>query len=232
VASVAVSFAPLDVDARSLEAALTVIDRWERAQAERFRFERDRRRFIVRRAQLRRLLASHVGADAAALRFETNPFGKPRLAGGPHFSLSHSGERMMVAIADVEVGCDIEWIDPALAWRPLAETLFAAAERVALAALPEPEARAAFFRCWARKEAFVKALGLGLSYPLDAFAVSVSPEAALLAGGEGWAMARVEGDADHAAAVAARDDGRRLVIRISETISPIASRASTVASPA
>jgi 4'-phosphopantetheinyl transferase len=139
---------------------------------------------------------------------------------------------MMLAIAEVEVGADIERIDPSLAWRPLADGLFAARERAAFAALPEAEARAAFFHCWARKEAFVKALGLGLSYPLDAFAVSVSAEAAVRTGGEGWAIAAVEAAAGYAAAVVARDEGRPLVIRTSDSTSCSASRATAMASAA
>jgi 4'-phosphopantetheinyl transferase len=232
VATVTVTFATLDADAGALRACWAVLDASERARAAKFAFERDRRRFVVRRARLRRLLAAHTGIDAADLHFEENCFGKPRLAEGPHFSLSYSGERMIVAIAEVELGCDIERIDPALAWRPLADTLFERQERASLADLSGPAARSAFFHCWARKEAFVKALGLGLSYPLEAFAVSVSPEATLLAGGEGWAMGRVEGGPGYAAAVVARDDGLPLVIRTSESRSTIASRANSIASPA
>jgi 4'-phosphopantetheinyl transferase len=232
VAEVAVTFAPLDLEADALDQCRDLLDEPERARAARFRFARDRRRFVVRRATLRRLLAEHCGGRAEALRFEENGFGKPRLSGGPHFSASHSGERMMAAIADVEVGADIERIDAGLAWSPLAESLFAASERAALTGLPDAEACTAFFRCWARKEAFVKALGLGLSYPLDAFAVSVSAEAALRMGGEGWAIAAADGAVGYAAAVVARDDGRPLVIRTSDSTSCSASRATVTASAA
>jgi 4'-phosphopantetheinyl transferase len=232
VASVAVSFAALEADADELRACWAVLDEADRARADRFRFARDRRRFVVRRAKLRRLLAAHVGVGAADLRFEQNRFGKPRLSGGPHFTLSYSGERMMMAVSDVEVGCDVERIDPALDWSPLAASLFAGSERACLAALTETAARTAFFHCWARKEAFVKALGLGLSHPLEAFAVSVSIDAALLAGGNGWAIAAAEAGAGYAAAVVAADDGRPLVIRSSDSTSSIASRANSIASPA
>lgn len=232
MAEVAVTFAPLDVDANALQSCWDLLDMSERARAARFRFARDRRRFVVRRAALRRLLAAHGGARAEALRFEENGFGKPRLSGGPYFSASHSGERMMVAVANVEVGADVERIDPDLAWRPLADGLFETSERDALAALPEAAARTAFFHCWARKEAFVKALGLGLSYPLDAFAISVSDQAALQAGGEDWEIAALDGVAGYAAAVVARDDGRPLVIRISDNTSCSASRATAIASAA
>lgn len=232
MASVAVTFAALDAEPDALRACWGILDRAERIRAGKFRFERDRRRFILRRGRLRRLLAAHTGTAAAELRFQQNGFGKPRLAAGPHFSLSHSAERMMVAISDVEVGCDIERIDPALMWGPLAESLFAPGERASLEKLSAAAARTAFFHCWARKEAFVKALGLGLSHPLEAFVVSVRADARLIAGGEGWAMAAVEAGAGYAAAVATRDDGLPLVIRTSESTSAIASRANATVSPA
>jgi 4'-phosphopantetheinyl transferase len=191
-------FASLEADAAAVEEARTLLDTGERARADSYRFDRDRRRFVVRRATLRRLLAKRTGTAPEALAFEENAFGKPRLRSGPCFSTSHSGERMMVAIADVEIGCDLERIDPAVDWRPLAESFFAPGEQRALAD------REAFFRCWSRKEAFVKALGQGLSYPLDAFEVSVGPEPALIAGGHGWAIAAPDAGPGYAAALVAR----------------------------
>ncbi|HET8613718.1 MAG TPA: 4'-phosphopantetheinyl transferase superfamily protein [Sphingomonas sp.] len=109
-------------------------------------------------------------------------------------------------MSDVEVGCDIERHRPLDDWRAIADRLFAPGERARLAALDEIEGRITFFRSWARKEAFVKALGQGLSYPLDAFEVTVGPEARLLGGGEGWMIAAVEAGTDVAAAVVAQGD--------------------------
>jgi 4'-phosphopantetheinyl transferase len=209
VARVAVHVETLAVDAAAL-AHLLGDD--ERARADRFRFPRDRRRFVVRRARLRQLLGAWVGRAPDALTFTENSHGKPILAGGPPFSLSHSADMMMLAIGDAEVGCDIEWIDPALDWRSLAETFFTTAERAALVVLPPAAARRAFFACWARKEAFVKALGLGLSYPLDAFDVSVGDSADLLSGSEGWKIAPAADLPGFATALVAYDDGRPLVI--------------------
>jgi 4'-phosphopantetheinyl transferase len=198
VARVEAVFASLDADGPALEEARGLLDARERERAASFRFEEDRRRFVVRRATLRRLLGVRTGQAPETLAFEENAFGKPRLRSGPCFSASHSGDRMMVAIADVEVGCDIERIDPALDWQPLAESFFAPSERRQLTE------RDAFFRCWARKEAFVKALGRGLSYPLDAFEVSVGAEPALVSGGHGWAMAAPDPGPGYAAALVAR----------------------------
>jgi len=212
VARVAVCFEPLDVDEAMLAALAAVIGADERAHADRFRFARDRRRFIARRARLRQLLGAWVGRAPDALRFGENSHGKPILADGPCFSLSHSADMMMLAIGDVAVGCDVERIDPALDWPPLAETFFTATERAALAALPPEAARRAFFACWARKEAFVKALGLGLSWPLDAFDVSVGATPALLSGGAGWAIAAAPDVPGFATAIVAHDDGTPLII--------------------
>ncbi|MDB5673907.1 MAG: hypothetical protein JWM65_889 [Sphingomonas bacterium] len=184
----------------------------ERARADRFRFPRDRRRFVVRRARLRQLLGSWVDRAPETLVFSENSHGKPILAGGPPFGLSHSADMMMLAIGDADVGCDLEWIDPALDWPPLAETFFTPTERAALTALPPEAARHAFFACWARKEAFVKALGLGLSYPLDAFDVSVGGAAELLPGGEGWAIGAAPAIPGFATAIVARDDRKPLAI--------------------
>ena len=104
----------------------------------------------------------------------------------------------------VPLGCDIEAIDPAIDWPPLARAFFSTAENDALAALDGSEARAAFFACWSRKEAFVKALGLGLSYPLDAFTVSVGAAPVILSGGDGWNARRVDPPAGHQAALVVR----------------------------
>ena len=209
MARVAVHFETLAVD----DATLThLLGADERARADRFRFPRDRRRFVVRRARLRQVLAAWVGRAPEALTFTENSHGKPILVDGPPFSLSHSADMMMLAIGDAEVGCDLEWIDPALDWPPLAETFFTPAERAALAALPPEAARRAFFACWARKEAFVKALGLGLSYPLDAFHVSVGGSAELLAGGDGWAMGVGPAMPGYATALVTCDDGAPLML--------------------
>lgn len=197
----AVRFDRLDVAPQEEARLAALLDAHERERAARFRFARDRRRFVVRRGRTREWLAEATGGDASGLRFDASAHGKPFLPGGPHFSLSHSGEAMMLAIGDVELGCDVEAIDPALDWPPLARTFFSAAENEALAALGGEAARLAFFACWSRKEAFVKALGRGLSYPLDAFTVAVGDRQAILSGGDGWAAADVQAPPDYRAAL-------------------------------
>lgn len=215
MARVALWHGRLDVAPAEVERLRALLSMPEQARAERFRFARDRRRFIVRRARLRACLATPTGIDPARLTFALGANGKPRLVEpGPQFSLSHSGEHWLVALAAVDVGADIEAINPAIDCDDTARGLFGPAEIAALGALPDSERRRAFFDVWARKEAFVKAIGQGLSYPLDAFRVSTGTFADLLDGGDGWAMRRIDIAPDVAGAVVARDDGLPLVVAI------------------
>ncbi len=136
--------------------------------------------------------------------------GKPFVPGwNQHFSTSHSGDVMLIACAPVRIGCDIEAICPDFAWRPVAERFFAAEERQALAAMAEEPGRIAFFHCWARKEAFVKALGTGLSYPLERFAVACQSHPGFVRGGRGWNLSTTEVPG-HALAVATQTLHHRL----------------------
>lgn len=212
MARVAVRFETLDVDDATLAALALIIGADERTRAACYRFARDRRRFIARRARLRLALGAHLGVAPQALVFAENAYGKPIVHGGPCFSLSHSGDRMMLAIGDEDVGCDLERIDEELDWAPIAASLFTPDECAALAAVPAPAGRRGFFACWTRKEAFVKALGLGLSYPLAAFDVSVGQRASLRAGGDGWAIVAPPCPPGFTAAIVARDDGAPLII--------------------
>ena len=155
-----------------------------RARAARFRFERDRVRFIAARGALRSILARYMGCAPAALAFSYSAYGKPALAEmncaqpALSFNLSHSGDWAMCAVAqDRRVGIDIELLRPELATQSIAEHFFSAAEVTALRSLSPAEQIPAFFRCWTRKEAFVKARGEGLSLPLDRFDVSLLPGA-------------------------------------------------------
>jgi 4'-phosphopantetheinyl transferase len=149
-----------------------MLDDEERARAQRFVHRRDSQRFIAGRAGLRSVIGRYAGIAPASLSLELDEYGKPSMQGGPHFNLSHSGSDAMLAVsACFPVGIDIETI------RPLKEDIaahyFSERERRALAALPADRQLQAFYKVWTRKEAFVKAIGLGLSFPLDAFDVTV-----------------------------------------------------------
>lgn len=151
----------------------------ERERAERLRFAVHRRRFVRARAALRSILARYAGADPAALAFRYGEHGKPALAGqGPGFNLSHSEDVALCAVAAVRIlGVDVEWAARPVEHLTLAERFFAPGEVAALRAVPSEDVPAAFFACWTRKEAYVKATGLGLSLPLHGFEVSLAPVA-------------------------------------------------------
>ncbi|HZB57101.1 MAG TPA: 4'-phosphopantetheinyl transferase superfamily protein [Reyranella sp.] len=148
----------------------------ERARQRSFVSPELRRRFGAARAGLRTLLGRHLDLDPRRLAFSTNDFGKPRLAGDGqiHFNLSHCEERAVLAISDTaEVGIDLERERP-IEHVDLAKRYFHPNEVTAITASPdEAEQRRAFFLVWTLKEAVVKALGTGLSTPLDSFEVAI-----------------------------------------------------------
>jgi len=164
-----------------LSGGFALLDAEEQARAQRFRFPEHRRRFIVAHAAVRCILARHLDIGPAAIGFSRNAHGKPFLTGAdvPVFSMSHSHEMALCAVAvDGELGVDIEHCR-SLQHDDLARRFFAADEVAALAALPADRRADGFFACWSRKEAYIKAKGLGLSLPLDAFAVSIDANTAL-----------------------------------------------------
>lgn len=149
----------------------------EQEKAKRFYHLRDVKRYIIGRGWIRQVLATYLGENPALLSFTENAFGKPRLKDGGdlHFNLTHShGYAVLVTARGFEVGADIELLRRCP--EGVAESFFSKAECGALAQLPEAERDEGFFACWTRKEAFVKALGEGLSFPLSDFSVSLDPE--------------------------------------------------------
>ena len=208
--TVDVYWAALDEDGADLARLAGTLADDERCRARRFRLERDRRRYIVRRAILRELLSRYLGIAPARVRLRTGPFGKPCVAEGDlRFSLSHSRGLALYAVArGLEVGCDLEFRDPRLACGRVAERFFSPPELHVLRSLPAERWAEGFFNGWTRKEAYVKARGLGLSLPLDSFAVTLAPgePAALLHGCDGWSVRALEPAPLYHAAVVARGD--------------------------
>ncbi len=145
----------------------------EQTRAERFHSDRDREHFIVARGVLRAILGCYLNQAPECLSFCYGTHGKPALAGGAdvatiRFSVSHSHGAVVYAIArGREVGIDIERIRPDLAVAEIAERFFSRPEAARLRDLPIEAQGEAFFRSWTRKEAYIKALGGGLSIPLD-----------------------------------------------------------------
>jgi 4'-phosphopantetheinyl transferase len=152
----------------------------ERFRAERFHFERDRRRFLVAHGLLRGILGRYLDLEPSQLRIQQASQGKPLLAAAHgdalRFNLTHSQDRALLAVAHRrEVGIDLERIRPFPDALAIAESCFSANEQAVLRSLPRQQQEEAFFNGWTRKEAFLKATGKGLSFPLDQLEVSLVP---------------------------------------------------------
>jgi 4'-phosphopantetheinyl transferase len=162
------------VDDRGVFIAL--LDRGERRRAAQFSRERDRNVFVEGHAITRLVLGGCLGVPPAALRFRYGPFGKPELAEGPpdlRFNLTQSADRGMLAMSlGRHVGIDLEREQP-IDVLTIARQFFSPAEYAALCAVSASRRLSAFYRCWTRKESFVKALGDGLSCPLASFDMSL-----------------------------------------------------------
>jgi 4'-phosphopantetheinyl transferase len=152
---------------------LALLDAGERGRCARFHRDEDRARYLAAHALARLVLAAHLGVPAAALAFHAvcrqcgaSDHGKPRLGsagGGLEFSLSHSGARVVLAVArDAAVGVDVERLNARRDFAALMPAVLSAAEQRVVAALPAPEHVGAVLRYWTRKEALLKATGDGL----------------------------------------------------------------------
>jgi 4'-phosphopantetheinyl transferase len=187
----------------------------ETNQAARFHFAHDQRRFVIRRAILRRLLASYLGKRADAIGLLSGLNGKPFVSGqdvpgGICFNCSHSADRGLIVITRGRgLGADLEQHRHLNDAEDLAKAFFSNSEIKELNDLPQSLKMVGFFNCWTRKEAFVKAVGLGLSFPLNRFSVSLTPgqPATLLDVAEDheamkkWTMASLDVGVDYSAAL-------------------------------
>lgn len=174
--TIRVWFADLRALAGRLEPLRALLTADELERAERFTMERLTNRFILRRGLLRVLLGRCAGRAPESLRFDYGSHGKPELAGGPAFNLADSEDSVAIAVAaEGRIGVDIERLRDIDSADGIADRFFHADECTALHALPPERRDEGFLLAWTRKEAFIKAAGLGLSMPLDQFAVSVTP---------------------------------------------------------
>jgi 4'-phosphopantetheinyl transferase len=161
----------------------------ETERAARFHSDTHRSHFIVGRGRLRQILARYLDLPPAQIEIGYGVYGKPLLQPGVYgadvrFNLSHSGElALYVLTCGRDVGIDIERVNPAAADEATVKRFFSTHEQAKLCALPKEVWTAAFFRCWTRKEAYLKGKGAGLATPLDQFDVSLAPHepAALIA---------------------------------------------------
>jgi 4'-phosphopantetheinyl transferase len=207
----------------SLDVPLCIIQRFrqllasdEEARADRFLFEADRRRFIVARACLRKLLAAYLLIEPGAVRFNYGEYGKPSLAKSINkrqlsFNLAHAGGMALYAFTlKRRIGVDLEYAGSNVPDYEMARKYFSAAEVERLDQLSQSSRPRGFFNCWTRKEAVIKAIGTGLSLPLDQFEVTLAPgePVALLRTywdseeASRWSLIEVEAGADYVAALA------------------------------
>jgi 4'-phosphopantetheinyl transferase len=153
----------------------------ELERADRFVTGELTRRFVVCRAVLRRVLGLAAEIPAEQVAFQFGPYGKPALAldrAGVEFNVSHTGDVALIALACGRVvGVDVETVCERITRDELASRFFSVQEREAYFSLPMGQRREAFFRIWTCKEAFLKAIGAGLSFPLGRFSVSPFPDA-------------------------------------------------------
>ena len=191
----------------------------ELARASRFVFPRDRNHFVSCRGILRSILAQYLGRPAGTIEFTYQPAGKPGLrkrAGDRSisFNLSHSSGLAVYAFSlDREVGIDVEAVRPNVPGEELAARFFSASELAEIRRLPAERRNEAFFACWARKEAYVKARGAGLGMPLDSFSVPPahgSVEELTASDGRYWMVRSFHPEDGYVAAVAAEGTGLKL----------------------
>lgn len=167
----------LDQPAETLNELFSLLDAEERERADRFALERVRRQFVVGRGFVRQTLARYLHTDPRAIRFTYGNFGKPLLhERGLAFNLTHSDGRALLGITPSgELGVDLERIRRMEDLEGIARRFFAPGEVSVLTSVSLELRERAFFHCWTRKEAFIKALGEGLSRPLDQFEVTLRP---------------------------------------------------------
>lgn len=151
-----------------------LLSRDEKKRANRMRFEKNRREFVMARGALRMILGGYLHRAPRQVIFGENEYGKPELINGKRitFNVSHSHGLVLLAFAKAcSVGIDVERVLD-LEYSVMAQRFFAHDEAQKLLSLPESEQLQAFYVCWTRKEALVKAVGDGLSHPLDQFEVT------------------------------------------------------------
>lgn len=189
-------WAALDQTLPRIEQMAEILSENEGMRAGRFHFERDRRRFIIGRGTLRMLLSLYLDMEPDQLKFYYGAYGKPYLDqdgnSAMKFNLAHSHELAVYAFAlGREMGVDVEYVRHIPDIEQIAASFFSQQENAVLKSLPKDQKRDAFYNCWTRKEAYIKAIGEGLSHPLDQFDVSLTP-------GKPAHLLKVAGDTEEA----------------------------------
>ena len=172
---------PFDQNESELARLLQFLSADELRRGDRLRDKTRRERFLAGRGMLREALAEILGEEPGCIRISEGEFGKPYLSDhlepdSISFNLSHAGSYLLAAFAaGCEVGVDLEQVRQDLPYRAMAERFFSQREQEDLFSLAPQEQLAAFYRCWTRKEAYLKATGTGFSRPSNSFDVSLLP---------------------------------------------------------
>lgn len=211
----------LDLPTASVKRLESHLSADESQRAARFHFPADREHYITAHGCLRDVLARYLNCAPGQMDFSVNDHGKPALDGHKlEFNLSHSGDFALIAVTrERKVGVDVERIRSGLELESIANRYFSLGEVTELMALPLDQREPAFFNCWTRKEAYIKAQGLGLSLPLDSFDVSLAPHEPVILRAvcpdaqvaSHWTLVSLDVDSIYAAALAVED--RDLQIR-------------------
>jgi len=178
----------LDLSESLIEKFMNSLSEDEQSRANRFYFLRDKNRFIVARGMLRKILSFYLGGKPNTIQFQYSPYGKPSLhpyfnehisppkSSEIKFNISHSNAIALFGITKSrQIGIDVEYTKPLPDTDKVAERFFGFQENLKYQQLPKEQKLTGFYHCWTRKEAFIKAIGEGLSYPLDQFEVSFLP---------------------------------------------------------
>ena len=172
-------FALDENDATALETSWAALAPDERTRAERLIIPAKRRQFVVGRARLRTILARHLDRDPASLTFAYGAHGKPEIPEYPElsFNLSHSGDTALLGVCFARrLGVDVEETRPGRDFVAIAEHFFSGEERAALDRIGDATRAHAFYRAWTRKEAYLKAIGTGLSFASTRFTITFDPD--------------------------------------------------------
>jgi 4'-phosphopantetheinyl transferase len=212
---------PIKAPSRVVATLERVLTADETDRASRFHFSHLSESFVIAHGALRYLLGRYLNRNPAELRFSYGDRGKPALTppSGIQFNLTHSGNLAVIALTSGrEIGVDVERIRPLPDMQSIADRSFCPEEASEIMSLPQPERDHAFYCCWTRKEAYIKAIGDGLSAPLDNFRVTVQPNTPArflhiehnASAAEQWTLHDLQVAAGYAAALAYQDRPRSL----------------------
>lgn len=208
----------LDILPDSVKLSESTLSAEETQRASRFRFDSDKHRFIASHTSLRNILARYLHCEPGQITFQKNNYGKPFILSDLNleFNLSHSDDYALIAVTrGCKVGIDVERVREDMALESIASHNFSPGEVSELMALSPEQRISGFFNCWTRKEAYIKAQGLGLSLSLDSFDVSLAPnEPAILRAtrpdpnlASRWTLVSLSVDSGYAGALAVEGEG-------------------------